>query len=310
MAKRYWRKLSALIKPEAIYGADAVPTGAANAILMQDVQFTPLEAQEISRDLLLPWMGHQGVILSGYLARLEGSVELAGSGEAGTAPRFGPLLRACGMSQLATPGTKVEYQPISDGQEAVTIYYNRDKTRQAVLGARGSWRKELGPNSIPRLRFNLLGLHGTLADEALPLTAPAGFIKPVPVNKQNTSFTLHGVALPTERISIDLGNQVEARQLINEESVEIVDRKSTGSVVIEATQLAVKNWIQTAKDHTTGAMSLIHGLTAGNICEIAAPAVQIGRPGEGQTQGILNNTLPLMFLPTDAGNDELKLTFR
>ncbi|MBP0439434.1 phage tail tube protein [Tianweitania sediminis] len=309
MAKRFWRKLAALAKIETTYGTDAAPTGAANAILFQDVNFTPLEAAEISRDLLLPYMGHQGIILSGYLARLEGSVELAGAGDAGTAPAYGSLLRACGMSQVITAGTDVEYQPVSDGFEAVTFHYNRDGTRQAMLGCRGSWRTELTPQGIPRLRFNFLGLHGTLVDEALPALTLTGFIKPVPVNKQNSVFSLHGVTLPTESVTIDLGNEVSARQLINEETIQIADRRTTGSAVMEATQLSVKNWIATAKAHETGAMSFVHGTEAGNICEFAALNVQIGRPGEGQSTGIMNNTIPMMFLPT-AGNDELSLIIR
>ncbi|PZO81603.1 MAG: hypothetical protein DI629_03440 [Mesorhizobium amorphae] len=310
MAKRYFRKLVALAKVETTYGVDSVPTAAANGMLMQDVTLTPLEAEELGRELLLPHMGHQGVLLSGFFTRLEGSVELAGSGTAGTAPAYGPLLRACGMSQVVTASTRVDYQPVSSGAEAVSIYYNRDGTLHAMLGARGSWRTELGPNRIPRLRFNLLGLHGPVSDAALPNAGLSAFRAPVPFNKDNSVFTLHGFTLPTESIMLDLGNQVEKRDLINDRSIEIVDRRATGSAVLEATQVAQVDWLARAKASTLGAASLVHGSVAGNIIEFAAPNVQIGRPSEGQTQGILNNTLPLMLLPTSSGNDELTLRVR
>lgn len=311
MAKRYFRKLALLAKIETIYGTDPVPTGVANALLATDAAFTPLEGQEVSRDLLTPYLGHQGIILTGLYGRLEFSIEVAGAGTAGDAPAYSPLLRACGFAETVTAGVEVEYELVSGGFESLTLYYNRDGVRHVLVGARGTMTLEFTPAGIPRYRFNLIGLHGTLAaDTALPATTLTGFKTPVPVSKANTTFSLHGYAVgPTERVSLDVGNQVEPRMLINSEACEIVDRKSTGSVVMEATSLATKNWDAIARAHTTGAFALVHGTIAGNIVSIDAPATQVGRWSEGQTQGILNNTLPLIFQPA-TGNDELKITVK
>lgn len=311
MAKRYWRKLALLAKTETAYGIDSVPTGAASAMLALDVAFTPLEGQEVSRDLMTPWLGHQGIILTGLYGRLEFSIEVAGSGVAGTAPAYGPLLRACGFAETITAGTEVEYDPVSAGFESLTLYYNRDGVRHVLVGARGTMTVEFTPAGIPRFRFNVIGLHGALAaDTALPAVTLTTFKTPLPVSKANTTFSLHGYAVgPTERVSIDVGNQVEPRMLINSEACEIVDRKSTGSVVMEATNLATKNWDAIARAHTTGVFALVHGTTGGNIVSIDAPATQVGRWSEGQTQGILNNTLPLIFQPA-IGNDDLKITVK
>ncbi|QDY99061.1 hypothetical protein FQ775_01010 [Nitratireductor mangrovi] len=307
MSRRYWRKLALLAKIESVYGTDPTPTGADNAIQAVDAQFTPMEGGEEQRELLVPWLGHQGVILTGLHGRLEFSVEVAGAGAAGDAPPYGALLRACGLSETVTGGVDVEYAPVSTGFEAVSIYYNRDGVRHILLGARGTVSMQFPPNRIPRFRFNLIGLHGTVSDQALPAVTLSGFQKPVVVSKANTQFSLHAYAGPTENISIDLGNQVEPRLLVNYEAAEIVDRRATGQVVMEATNLATKNWDAIVKAHTDGALALTHGTVAGNIVAIAAPAVQIGRYGEGQSQNILNNTLPLMIKP-QSGNDELTIT--
>lgn len=309
MAKRYWRKLALLAKIEGVYGTDPTPTGEANAILATDVTFTPLEGGEESRDLLVPHLGHQGVILTGLHGRLEFSVEIAGAGAAGDAPAYGPLLRACGLSETIDAGVDVVYAPVSAAFESVAIYYNRDGVRHILLGCRGNVSLQLAPNRIPRWRFTFLGFHGTVADTALPAADTTAFLTPVVVSKANTTFSLHAYAGPTESISLDLGNQVEARMLIGAESVEIVDRRASGSAVIEAALLATKNWDAIAKAHTTGALAIAHGTVAGNIVELAAPAVQIGRYTEGQTQGIMNNTLPLMLKPNVA-NDELTITIK
>lgn len=310
MSKRYWRRLALLFKLEAVYATDATPTGEANAVMASDVTFTPLEGGEENRDLLLPYLGNQGVILTGLHARLEFSVELAGSGAAGTAPAWGAILRACGMSETITEDTDVEYAPVSDAFESGTIWYNRDGVKHAIVGWRGNVALQLNPGRIPKLRFTGLGLHGTApADTALPTVDHTGWMTPVVVSKANTTFSLHGHAGPTESVSIDLGNQVEPRMLIGEEAVIIGDRRASGSAVLEAKLLAVKNWDAIARAHTRGAMAIQHGTVAGNIVQLAAPAVQIGRWSEGQTQNIVNNTLPLMLCPA-TGNDELVITVK
>ncbi|ORE87820.1 phage tail tube protein [Aurantimonas sp. 22II-16-19i] len=309
MATRKYRKLAILAKIETTYGTDAVPTGAANAMLMTDVAFTPMEGQEVNRDLLLPYLGHQGVELTGLYARLQGSVEIAGAGTAGTAPAYGPLLRACGMAEDEEAGVSVSYLPVSASEEAASIYFNADGVRHVLLGVRGNWSTTQTPNQIPRFRFDLMGLLGTITDQVLPTVDHTAFVRPKIVNKANTVMSLFSWVAIAESISLDFGNQVEARFLIGAESMEITDRKSTGTAVVEAKNLATKDWFAIAQARTRGALSVTHGTTAGNIVEFAAPQVESGRPTQGQTQGILNYSIPLM-LCHDTGDDELSIIVR
>lgn len=306
---RYVKKLAALAKIEATYGTDATPTGAANAMQVLDVTFTPLEGQEESRDLILPYMGHQGVILTGIHQMIEFGVEIAGAGAAGDVPGYGALLRACGLAETVTVDTDVVYAPVSDGFEAVTLYYLLDGVRHIMLGSRGNVTMDFTSKKIPRFRFRMTGLLGTVSDQALPATTFAGFATPVPVSKANTSFSLHGYAGATESVSFDLGNQVEPRLVINHESIQITDRRATGSAVMEATTLATKNWQTIALGHTDGVLALAHGTAAGNIVEVDSAKAQIGRYSESASQGILHNTLPLMLKP-DAGDDDLIITVK
>ncbi len=122
-------------------------------------------------------------------------------------------------------------------------------------------------------------------------------------------MNLHGWASVAESLSIDLGNTVTPRFLIGSESVIISDRKVTGQAVVEATSLATINWFQIALARTRGALTLAHGKTAGNIVEITAPAVEVGKISQGQTDGILNYTLPLNFVPV-TGRDELTIVVK
>ncbi|MFK3690416.1 phage tail tube protein [Agrobacterium tumefaciens] len=310
MAKRYWRNRALLVKPEATSGVDSVPTGAANAVLATNVSLEPLVGEDLSRDLVLPNMGHQGIILDGNYARISYEVEVAGSGVAGTAPGVGPCLRACGFQEIITANTKVEYKPVSKLFESATHYFNIDGVNHILLGTRGTVTFGLTPRQIPRFVFTMTGLIGTIADVALPAANVSKFIAPLPVGMANTTISLFGYAGACEGVTFDVANQIEPRLLINSESVEQTDRQMTGSAIMEATQLSDKNWFQLARSHTKGALAAQHGTVAGNIVKIDAPAVQIGRPTYGETQRIMNNTLPLMLTPTAAGNDEVLITFQ
>lgn len=306
---RFINRLALLAKVETTYATDAVPTGAANAMQASNVEVTPLAGSEVSRELLLPYWGHQGAILVENHATIAFDVELAGSGTAGTAPAWGSVLRGCGFDEVVSAGVKTEYtlDPSPAGLDAVSLYYNLDGVNHILLGARGTMTLALTPSQIPRMRFTMTGLLGTIADVALPATTLTGFKVPVPVNKANTTLSLHGLSAVAESVSFDIGNQVATRFLIGDESIRITGRQTTGQTVVEAKSLAVKNWFQIAQAHTTGALAVQHGVTAGNIVKFDAPAVQIGRPTQGQSQNLANYSLPLMFKPS-TGNDELKIT--
>lgn len=304
---RYHKKLAILAKIESSYGTDASPTGGSNAMQMNDVTLTPLDGEEASRDLMLPYMGHQGVILTANIVRLQGKVEIAGAGAAGDVPAWGALLRACGFAETVTASTKVEYTPVSSSFEAASIYFNQDGVNHILLGARGNVQMDFTPKQIPRFQFDFAGLVGTVADTALPTVDLSGFQLPLPVSKAATTLSLHGSSRISESVKFNLGNAVEPRHLIGAESVEITDRQMTGETVVEAQLLAGVNWFSIAQARTRAALALVHGTTAGNIVTVDAPKVEIGRPAQGQSQMITNYTLPLLFCP-DEGNDELVIT--
>ncbi len=306
---KFARNKAVLVKLETAYGADAVPTGAANAMQVNNFRPEPLLGQDVSRELMLPYMGHQGVILTGNYGRVAFDVEIAGAGAAGTVPAYGPLLRACGLAETVQAGVSVVYNPVSSGHEACSIYYFMDGIRHVLLGARGTFTLNLTPPQIPRFSFTFTGLLGTISDQAMPVADFTKFIKPVPVSKANTTFSLHGYAGACEGFSIDLANDVQQRLLINDESMKIVDRLMTGQATMEAVALATINWFAIAQAHTTGVLAGQHGVTAGNIIGFGANRVQLGRPAYQENQKIINNQLGLMLLPT-AGNDEFTITVK
>ncbi len=300
-------KLAILAKLETVYGTDPVPTGAANAMVLSDVRITPYEGREDPRNIVAPYLGNMGAKFSGSFARLEASFELAGAGAAGTAPAWGPLLRGCGFAETIAAGVDVDYSPVSGGYESVSIYYNEDGVRHVLLGARGNVVLSLEATRIPRGRINMVGLLGPIADAALPAVTYTGFEEPLPVGKANTTFTLDAVAAYMHSLEIDGGATVSPRFLVGYEGIDLTNRSATGTVVIDKPAIATKDWFAALGSRV--ALALAHGTTAGNIVEIAAPKVQIGRPTSGSAEGVSTLSIPLGFTP-DAGNDELVITVK
>lgn len=307
---RIFRKLAILHKIETVYGQAPTPAPAAvDAIIGKNVQFTPIESGEVSRDLLLPYLGNQGVILTGKHAKIEFDVELAGSGAAGTAPKWASLMRACGFAETLQATTSATYSIVEASVSSSTIYFEIDGVRHIMLGCRGTFSINIAPKAIPNFKFMMTGLLGTITDQALTPVTTTGWQVPLEGSSANTTMSLHGWSSVAESLSIDLGNQVVPRFLIGSESVIITDRRVTGQAVVEATNLATINWFQRALARTRGTLSLVHGTEPGNIVEITAPAIEIGKITQGQTDGILNYQLPLSFVPV-AGRDELVIISR
>lgn len=305
----YARKKILLVKIEPTYGVDAVPTGAANAVLARNVRITPLEQMFEERGVVTEgYFGGQQQIVAGDYVKLECEVEAAGAGAAGTAPAYGPLLRACGLSETITASVKVEYKPVSSGFEAVTMYFYVDGVLCKLLGARGSVTPRFNSKGIPVFAFAFTGLYTPVTDGANPTPTLTGFKAPLAVNRANTpTFTLHGYAAKVASFESGLNNEVVYRNLVGEESVQIVDRKPAGRVSIENVTVATKDFWSIARAGTKGALQLIHGTAAGAKVQLDAPAVQLLKPAVDEADGIQMLGMDLLLLPS-AGNDELTIT--
>ncbi len=106
MPARRWNSKILLAKIETTYGTDSVPTGAADAVLAQNVVLSAMEGQDLARDLDRNALGADATIPVELHQKLSFSVELAGSGAAGTAPPWGRLLRACGCARRSRPASR------------------------------------------------------------------------------------------------------------------------------------------------------------------------------------------------------------
>jgi hypothetical protein len=305
-----WRRKVVLAKIESAYGTDPTPAAATDAMLLSNVEIRPMEGEDTTREIEYAFLGSQPQIPTGLRATLTASVELVGSGEAGTAPAWGVLARICALDETVVASTSVTYAPISTAMESATLYFWVDGIRQIMKGCRGTAEVMIDAQGIPMIRFTITGLWAAPTDTAMPSGVDlSGFQAPIVATAAHTpAFTINSVSLVLRSFRFDLGNQVEPRLLIGREEIIITDKQEQISCTVEAVPMATLNPFALAQDpNTTFPVSITHGITAGFITTIAAPRCQMMRlEGYENNQDVLE--WPLRMRPLfDEGNDQFSI---
>jgi hypothetical protein len=302
------RRRTILAKIESSYGVDATPTGSANAILVRNLNVTPLNAEIASRDLVRPYMGNSEQLIASKHVQLDFEVEMAGSGTAGTAPAYAPLLKACGFAE--TDGASdVVYTPKSTGFDSVSIYFNIDGVLHKITGARGNLEITVNARAIPFMKFTFTGIYNAPSDAAVPSVDYSAFQTPLAANTSNTTdFEFYSFPGVLESLSLNIGNAINYRSLIGSESVIMTDRQVTGTAVFEAPTITTKDFFAAALASTLGNLSITHGTVAGNKFKIDSTRIDIANPTYTDNNGIHMLSVPFVAVPSSAGNDEISLT--
>jgi hypothetical protein len=163
------RKRLILAEIEGTYGTDPTPTGS-EAVLVRNLEITPIEAETVSRDLIRPYLGNSTQLLSNTRVSITFEAELAGSGSAGTASKLDALLRSCGLAATTT---------------AAAV------TGSAQAGAAGSITLAAGASATNNI-YNGMVISitsGTGSGDKGIITAYNGTTKVATVRKTTTAFT-------------------------------------------------------------------------------------------------------------------------
>ena len=294
-----WRKKLILAKIETTYGTDAAPV-AVNAIEAQDVQLSPMEGSDITRDLIQPHFGARGSIPTELHSTLSFKVELSGSGTAGTVPGWDVLMRACGCAATVSAGTSVVYNPVTNGHQSITLHFFIDDQRYVLKGARGNVKIALTKSQIPMLEFAFTGLFSVPATASQVAPNYTNFAKPLVANLVNTpTFTIDGGAFNMRSFALDLQNQVEHRSLVGHEEIIITDRNDMAETTVEAKSVDTFNPFTKAQEQASMAIELTHGTVTGNVAALSIPKAQLQRLSSlASEQNIKEWPLSFQVLPT------------
>ena len=304
------RKRVILIEAESSYGTD--PTMATSTVvLVTDLSITPQSSDVVNRDVVRPFLGASEQLLANTRVECTFSVELAGAGAAGTAPRYGDAIKACGFAEAIVSSTSVTYTPVSASFSSVSIHYNVDGVRHIVTGCRGSFVVNAEVGSIPTIDFTFTGIYNAPTDTALPTIAYGNQATPLIFKNGNTSgFQLLSYAGALQSLTMDAGVSTVYRELVGgTKEVIITDRASNGTVTIEAPTIAQKDYFTAAlSDSTLGNLQFLHGTTAGNKVQLISSKVDIGDVNYGEMDGVAMLEIPYTLVPS-AANNEVSLIY-
>lgn len=309
-----YRNRNVFSKIESSYATDPTPTGT-DAVLTSGLTFTPYSGPTVSRNLDRSTLGGQSVVNTNPQVPINFDVEIAGSGTPATVPAYSEVLRACGFSVAAaspTSGGQI-YSPLSSSFPSITHWVWVDGQKQIINGARGNMSLSLTAGQIPHFSFAFIGKYEQPTYTGVLSANVSDYSTPLAVTNTNTpTFTLGGSPLTNLRVesfTLDMQNQIVARNIIGANEIMITDRNPVGTIKFEAT--TAKNWfaggVESHSGITTLAMNLVHGTSSGNKVKIAAPALQITNITEENSDGIFVYTMSVAFTPV-SGNDEFTIT--
>ena len=308
-------KRTLLAKEESVYGSDPTPVVGSNGIDAGRIEISH-EAELGERNIMRGSLSPLDPVVGKKSVKLSFEVEIKGSGSAGTAPRLGDLIEACGFTETVSAGSSVVYLPSSTTMKSVTFYlYDLADSGSMVLhkvnGARGTFQINAKAGEIAKMLFTFYGIYNIPTDVADPGVPTAEGTKPPVV--ESAAFTLNGVtSLVVDEVSLDMQNSVITADDISSvngiKSFNITARKPSGKFSPEAVAMATYDFWTDWVAGTARALSLIIGGTAGNKLTLSLPKVTIDSIAAGDKQGILTRELPFRA-SQNTGNDEVRLSF-
>lgn len=314
---RKTRNTAILAKIQPTRGMDALPTGAADALLVSSPT-CDYTYNNVDRDNIRAYLGASEQLAGTRYVTLSFDVEISGSGTPGVAPAWGKLLRGCAIAEVAVPGERVEYNPITNGFEALTIYYYADGVVHKALDCMGNVELMMEEGSIPKFKFSFTGVDGGTVAEANPNQSLAEWKTPLVITNGNTaSVNLGGTYADGEvtggsvfcsrGLTLNLGNDAKFTSMLGPCSgTDIYDRQATGSLQLDLGAADEVAAYQAVAANTLTSMSLLHGNAAGAKVLVFAPAVQRINPKHTDFEGRVLLGVDLRLTPV-AGNDELRI---
>jgi hypothetical protein len=280
-----------LCKLEDTKGTDAVPVASTNAIRLLARPNPTVNRSNIERNVTKQTMGNIGLIPDPDASvELSLEVELKGSGTAGTAPDWGPLMQACRMVETVVARTSVTYAPSTPVEKSCTIYTYVDGVLWKMLGAVGTCQITTNPGEFPKASFTMTAPYIAPVNAAVP--TGAAFDASVPKVISSQDLVNDGAVIKVGSLSLDFGNDVQEHRTIGNHEWVVANRNPTLTLNKDSVSTAAE-W--TAVDAGTNAsISATFNAGAGNNIAISAPkavrqGVTLGERAERHTLEIAYN---------------------
>ncbi len=273
--------------------------------------------QNVDRNLIRPYMGNGGTMQGTRHVKIDITTELFGSGTPGTPPAWGRLLRGCTFAEVVS-ATMVEYLPMTQGHEMLTLDYVLDGVRHRATEARGSVSFGVESDGRPTIKFAFVGADaGPVVQSSTPVNFE-DWKMPEVVNNTNTKMVTlggtyaagvvtGGTSYCSRGLTLDLAADLKFKSLLGCGGAEVDDRKPKGQVKLELSAAQEVAMMAEINVGTPVSVSLLHGSAAGKQVLFYMPRVTRSNPKVGDShEGTVMLGMDLAPEPV-LGNDELRI---
>ncbi len=279
---------------EASYGIDAIDAGEPTThVLGKQFDIEPLNGDDVDLDYDDGAGGNSEQVLTGNYAVVKFAVDWAGSGVATTAAKYAPLLEAC-LRKTTVGASDVRYEMDEEGDASLTLYFYHSGALHKLTGVRGNVSFTANAKTMPELMFTFTGLFNPVVAEQQPAPNLTGWLKPVPVGVEYSAATLGGVAVKLLEFNADQTNDVSYQEYIGHQEIEVSDFKPTGSMTLQAPDLASFDPFDAAIEGAPQVFSFSHGPALNQVGWEAN--LQLGRPTYGDQNGTATYSVPFRVL--------------
>lgn len=299
-----------LAKIETTYGTDPVPVVATDSLPAFNVTLNPVGAK-VERNFMRDTISAEPGLIGSRYYEVTFETEFYGSGTAGTAARYGPLLQACSMTETISGGISVTYKPnsLGTGAKSVTIYTNFDGRLHKLTGCVGTFEMILKAGEPARLRWTFRGIYNAPTDTALAAPTFETNVN-APPKVLGSAFTFNSIStFVVQQLTITLGNVIANREDVNAthgyKGFAVTMRKATALMNPEAFTVATYDAFTDWINATLRQLSVVVGATAGSIMTITLPKCEIDDIRQGEREGIETWEIPLS-LAYNTGDDEIQ----
>lgn len=299
-----------LAKKEVTYGLDPAAV-ATNTLWAESITYK-VTGQRVKSDPAKPGVGPTASQVYGEHAEVSFKIPLAGSGVAGTAPKWGPVMKACGWAETVVAVTSVTYGLMANPKAADSMTLKwRDGNRRLHLakGFRGRVGFELTAGNRLMLVITGKGLHTIVSEAGADLAHIdadfTGWLDSKPVSNGTTTFSLAGVStLGIRELSFDQSDNVRFIDVPGQENVELIgERAFTGKGKTTTPLPSALNYESLWVAGSVNTFAMVHGATAGNIVTVNGRA-QIVDPDYSRDNGDDVTSFSLEIVPSSLTTDD------
>jgi hypothetical protein len=304
-----------LLKREATYGTDPVPTIASNALDASQITFD-YQGDLLTRDILRGTLSQPQPIMGQKWAEITFTIELKGGGTKGAAARIGDALVACGLAETVSAGSSVTYAPADTGFLSCTLYFYEQQDSgncrlHKITGARGDVSLDLNSGKFGTAQFKFQGAYNAPTEVEAP-GAPT-YETTLPPIIESSTLTLNSVStLIAQAVKIAMNNDVVKQDDLNSPSglkgFLITGRKPDGTINPESVLAATYDFYGDWAAATARALSIVVGSASGNKITITAPKLVIEKLGAGDRTGIRTEEVQFA-LAVNSAHDEISIRF-